>query len=69
MAIFKQSMVDGRLIGKTKKNRFLTIIVGKRAEKNTYGLITGRPASREERNFYKELEETQGGEQNDKKKK
>lgn len=44
-----------QLIGKTKKSRFLTIILGKRSEKNTYGLVTARPASRKERSFYKEF--------------
>lgn len=44
-----------QLIGKTKKNRFLTIILGKRSEKNTYGLVTARPASKKERSFYKEF--------------
>ena len=44
-----------QLIGKTKKNRFLTIILGKRSGKNTYGMVTARPASRKERSFYKEF--------------
>lgn len=50
------------LIGKTKKNRFLTIIVGSRKKKNTYGLVTARPSSREERSFYDELTAQIGGE-------
>ena len=44
-----------QLIGKTRKNRFLTIIVGNRSKKNTYGLVTARPASKKERDFYKEF--------------
>lgn len=52
--------IDGKLgrwllIGKTKKNRFLTVIVGKRNKKNTYGLVTARPSSKEERSFYDEF--------------
>lgn len=43
------------LIGKTKKKRFLTVVVGERAQKNTYGLVTARPSSKEERSFYKEF--------------
>jgi len=58
-----------QLIGKTKNNRFLTIIVGKRSEKNTYGLITARPASREERSFYKEFATQLGGEKDEREKK
>ena len=44
-----------QLIGKTKKKRFLAIILGERSEKNTYGLVTARPASRKERSFYTEF--------------
>ncbi len=44
-----------QLIGRTKKHLFLTIILGKRPEKNTYGLVTARPASRKERSFYNEF--------------
>lgn len=49
--------IDGKLerwllIGKTKKKRFLTVVVGKRKQKNTYGLVTARPSSKEERSFY-----------------
>ncbi|MBI2326926.1 BrnT family toxin [Candidatus Curtissbacteria bacterium] len=43
------------LIGKTKMGRFLTVVVGSRPEKNTRGLVTARPSSREERSFYKEF--------------
>lgn len=43
------------LIGRTKKARFLTVIVGERKEKNTYGLITTRPSRKEEKSFYKEF--------------
>lgn len=61
--------IEGRhkrwlLIGKTKKNRFLTVVVGTRKEKNTYGLVTARPSSRDEKSFYKEFTEQVGGEKN-----
>lgn len=49
------------LIGKTEKERFLTVIVGVRKRKNSYGLVTARPSSKEERNFYKEFIFQQGG--------
>lgn len=52
------------LIGKTKKERFLTIVVGKRDEKNTYGLVTTRPSRREEKSFYKEFT-LEGGEEDE----
>lgn len=50
------------LIGKTKKGRFLTIIVGTRRQKNTYGLVTARPTRKEEKSFYKEFILEGGGE-------
>lgn len=53
-----------QLIGKTKKSRFLAIILGKRLKINTYGLVTARPASRKERDFYKEFTFQLGGEEN-----
>lgn len=43
------------LIGKTKKERFLTVVVGLRQKENTYGLVTARSSSRTERSFYKEF--------------
>lgn len=49
------------LIGKTKKSRFLSVIVGERGKENVFGLVTARPAHLTERNFYKELKKTQGG--------
>lgn len=49
------------LIGKTKKGRFLAVIIGERGEKNVFGLVTARPAHITERNFYEELKTTQGG--------
>ena len=54
------------LIGKTKTGRFLTVVVGGRSQKNTYGLVTARPASREERSFYREMALEEGGEEDDK---
>ena len=55
---------DGRwrLIGQTAQGRFLTIVVGARESPNTYGLVTARPARREERSFYHEFIREQGGE-------
>ena len=53
------------LIGKTSQGRFLTVVVGARARPNTYGLVTARSASREERNFYRELALEGGGEVHD----
>ena len=50
------------LIGKTAKKVFLTIVVGERPEENTYGLITARPARREERSFYIKYVTQRGGE-------
>lgn len=44
-----------QLIGKTDRGRFLTVILGERRQKNTYGLVTARPVSRKERSFYKEI--------------
>lgn len=43
------------LIGKTKKDRFLTVIVGVRKQKYTYGLVTARPSRKEEKSFYQEF--------------
>ena len=56
------------LIGKTNENRFLTVVVGSRRQKNMYGLVTARPSSREERSFYKEFTFQKGGGENDKSK-
>lgn len=56
------------LIGKTKKERFLSVVVGEREEKNTYGLVTARPSRREEKSFYHEFI-LEGGAKDDKTKK
>ncbi len=53
------------LIGLTKKGKILAIVIGAREKKNTYGLVTARPAHRKERHFYYELKQTQGGEENE----
>ena len=50
------------IIGKTVKKVFLTIVLGERPEENTYGLITARPARREERSFYIKYITQRGGE-------
>lgn len=52
--------IDGKLgrwllIGKTKKKKFLTVVVGERNKNNVYGLVTARPSSKEERSFYNEF--------------
>lgn len=52
------------LIGKTKKRRCITVVIGERRQKNTYGLVTARPSSKEERSFYQEFILQQGGEEN-----
>jgi hypothetical protein len=44
----------------------LTVVVGERSVKNTYGLITARPATRKERSFHRELTTEQGSEDDDK---
>lgn len=54
------------LIGKTEHKRFITIVLGERPEQNTYGLVTARPARREERSFYIEYTTQKGGEEDDK---
>lgn len=53
------------VIGRTKQGRFLTVVAGERAAKNTYGLVTARPASRPERSLYRELALERGGEDDD----
>ena len=47
------------LIGPTKKERILAVVVGARIKKNVYGLVTARVAHKKERKFYQELK--QGG--------
>jgi uncharacterized DUF497 family protein len=51
------------LIGKTKGRRLLTVVLGERSQKDTYGLVTARPASREESSLYKERPLEEGGQQ------
>ena len=53
------------VIGETKAGRFLTVVVGERSQKDSYGLVTARPASREERSFYREMALEEGGEEGD----
>lgn len=53
------------IIGKTARKVFLTIVIGERPEKNTYGLITARSARRQERSFYMEYITQGGGEEED----
>jgi uncharacterized DUF497 family protein len=58
--------IDGKygrwlLIGKTRKNRFLTVVVGEREKPGIYGLVTARPSSKKERSFYQEFTFQKGG--------
>lgn len=64
----KHVFIKGRedkwlLIGKTKNNRMLTIVIGERKKKGVFGLVTARPASREERSFYQEFTTQIGGDE------
>ncbi len=55
--VFVQRKFDRLLIvGKTEQQRFLTIVVGKRDEPRTYGLVTARPSRKEEKMLYREFE-------------
>ena len=63
----KYTYIQGKLgrwilVGKTKKGRFLSVIVGAREEKGVYGLVTARPADKKERSLYDEFEKISGGE-------
>lgn len=53
---------EGRwlVIGKTRQDRFLTVVVGERSEPGVFGLVTARPARRAERRFYQEVVVAQG---------
>jgi len=42
------------LVGKTKKGGMITIVVGRRAGKNKYGLVTARHVKRKEEMLYQE---------------
>ncbi len=42
------------LVGKTKKERLITVIVGSRSGKNRYGLVTARHIKKKEELLYKE---------------
>ena len=54
-----------RLIGKTGKGRFLTIVVGARKKKNVYGLVTARSSKKQEISLYNEYMTQKGGGNND----
>jgi uncharacterized DUF497 family protein len=56
------------LIGKTRKERFLTIVIGQRKEQHTFGLVTARPSRKEEKSFYIEFTAQQGGDEREQKK-
>jgi uncharacterized DUF497 family protein len=56
------------LIGRTRKERFLTIVIGQRDKPHTFGLVTARPSRKEEKSFYIELTTQQGGDEDDQKK-
>ena len=65
--VYTQGHHDHWLVtGQTSQGRFLTIVIGARSQENTYGLVTARPARREERNFYHEMASEERGEGNDK---
>jgi len=49
------------VVGQTDDKKFLTIVVGERQQANTYGLVTARPARREERRIYITYFSQQGG--------
>ena len=49
------------LLGKTRKNRSLTVVVGERTQKGVFGLVTARPSSKAERSFYQEFTFQKGG--------
>jgi uncharacterized DUF497 family protein len=51
------------VLGRTEQGRTLAVIVGPREEPGTYGLVTARPASRNERALYRRTLE--GGEHDD----
>ncbi len=42
------------LVGKTKRGRIITVVVGKRSGKNKYGLVTARHVKRKEEMLYRE---------------
>jgi uncharacterized DUF497 family protein len=56
---------EGRyiVIGRDEQERFLAVVLGARAEKGTYGLVTARRARRTERALYGSALE--GGEDDD----
>lgn len=54
------------VLGKTKKGKFLAIIVGERKKKGVFGLVTARVANKKERNFYNEFSLQVKGDENDK---
>ncbi|MBU1031823.1 hypothetical protein KKE03_02800 [Patescibacteria group bacterium] len=42
------------LVGRTKRGRIITVVVGKRGGKNKYGLVTARHVKRKEEMLYQE---------------
>lgn len=55
------------IIGKTARKQFLTVVLGERPEPYAYGLVTARPARREERSFYTKYAARWGGEKDEEK--
>lgn len=58
--------IEGRygrwiLIGPTKKQRMLAVVVGSRRKKNVYGFVTARPARKKESEFYRIVKLKSGG--------
>lgn len=52
------------LIGKTKRQRLITVVVGVRRGVNKYGLVTARPTKKKEKVLY-QAKFQQGGEENE----
>lgn len=55
---------EGRwlVIGRTRAERFLTVVVGERSDPGVFGLVTAQPARRGERSVYQGMISEQGGE-------
>ncbi len=61
--ILKGKSDKSLLVGKTKKGRLITVVVGPRSGKNRYGLVTARHTKKKEELLYMEnLENFKGGE-------
>jgi uncharacterized DUF497 family protein len=64
--VFQSGKFDRWLLtGTTSAGRFLTIVLGQRAEEHVYGLVTARPARTNEKERYAENILEKGGEEDD----